>query len=138
MYPTNSGANRQKTHSSWSRVETNIRSEDGFYSQFEVDVHAGLDDVASATGADSGAYKITIFVHSKEYDFARVTLVAQVLRNLYTTACAHGNVQDNKVRPEVFHFRTNRISIGNRADDLIVGLKHIGYVIEDSWIVVCH
>jgi hypothetical protein len=110
----------------------------GLYSQFEVDIHAGLDHVAPATRADRSTYEVAIFMYCEEYDFARVALVAQVLRNLDATARPHGDVQDNKVWPEVFHFRTNRISIGNRADDLIVGLKNIGYVIENSRIIVHH
>jgi len=110
----------------------------GLYSQFEVDIHAGLDHVAPATRADRSTYEVAIFMYCEEYDFASVALVAQAPRNLDATARPHGDVQDNEVRSQVFDFRTNRISVGNCADDLIVVLKNIGYVIEDSWIIVHH
>jgi len=64
-------------------------------------------------------------MNGQEYDLASVTLSAQLSGDLDAAVLPHGNVQDHQIRLKSRGFSADRAAISDRANDLIVILKHL-------------
>lgn len=77
-------------------------------------------------------------MYGKEYDFPYEALLLQAVSDLDAAALSHGDVQDDEIGFEFFHFGTNKIPIFDLANDLVVRLQNVTYMIQNLCIIVGH
>nr|WP_254059637.1 hypothetical protein [Granulicella sp. L46] len=75
-------------------------------------------------------------MNRQEYDLTRVTLLAHLPGDLDAAVLSHGDIQDHEIRPKSRHFSAYRAAIHDRANDLIIALKHFHDVMQEISIIV--
>jgi hypothetical protein len=77
-------------------------------------------------------------MHGEKNNLGATPRISQLSCNIDPARCAHGNVEQDEIRPEPVVFADDHYSIGYGCDDLIFlrFFKHLANMIKDSRIVV--